>query len=463
MIKFGTDGWRAVIAQDFTFDNVKVVAQAIADYLKEEAKGPKRTVIGYDGRFLSQEFAQSVACVFAANGIKAVLSDRIVPTPTVSFHCLYSKYDLGIMITASHNPSIFNGLKIKTKEGAAADKSLTDTIEALLYKHKPGFMESEEAEKKGLLQKEDLTASYVAFLKRYVEVKKIQKLRAKVLVDIMYGSGDRYVEKILGKSNLTIDYLHNEFNPSFGGISPEPIEENLKELIRRVRLGKYDFGIALDGDSDRIAAIDSKGNYINAQVLLPLLAIHMTANRRETGGIGKTVVGSNMIDEVASDLGLACYETPVGFKHLSELFRKNLICIGGEEAGGIGFKGYIPERDGSCAFLLILEMLALNHTDFDTLINKLYKKYGCFYYSRTAIPVKSIKKSITCLKLPTHLLGKKISRVNNMDGIKMLTPDSWLMLRQSGTEPIVRVYAESTSKKEANALMTLGRRLVAGL
>ncbi|MCK4912375.1 MAG: phosphoglucomutase/phosphomannomutase family protein [Candidatus Omnitrophica bacterium] len=462
MIKFGTDGWRAIIAEDFTFENLKILSQAIADYLEETTVKAKRkkVVIGYDRRFLSKEFAQTVGCVLAANNIKVNLSNRDVPTPAVSLHCRNKKYDLGVMITASHNPARFNGLKIKAPEGGSADKTLTDKVESLLGKHKPKYIDIALAKKKNLLVLEDLTIYYMDFLRKFIDIKKIKKLKLKVLVDVMYGSGDNFVERALGQSNIEIDYLHNEFNPSFGGIRPEPIASSLVEMMAKMKKGKYDIGVVLDGDADRIAMVDSKGNYINAQVILPLLAIHMVKNRKVSGGIAKTVVGSNVIDKVALSLGVVCYETPVGFKYISNLFEDNLICIGGEEAGGIGFKGYIPERDGSAAFLLLLEMIVDEGKKFSTLLSDFYKKYGRYYYSRSAIPVKSIKKGLSDLKLPTFLGGKKVERVNTLDGIKLIAGDCWLMFRKSGTEPIVRVYAESKSKKESDQLVALGKRKV---
>ncbi|MCM8819567.1 MAG: phosphoglucomutase/phosphomannomutase family protein [Candidatus Omnitrophica bacterium] len=464
MIKFGTDGWRAIIAQDFTFDNLKIVAQAIADYLhRYEKKKEKKVVIGYDARFLSSEFAKTVALVLSANRITSILSDRIIPTPVVSLHSLYKNYDLGIMITASHNSAEYNGLKIKTKDGGAADKNLTDKVEALLYKNKPKVISEEEAKDRGYLKITDLTELYVNFLRKFVEIEKIKKLKLKVLIDVMYGAGDNFIEKILGESLIKFEYLHNVHNPSFGGNRPEPIEENLKEMKSKMKEGKYDLGIVLDGDADRIATFDSKGNYINAQVLLPLLSQHIIKNRGRSGGIGKTVVGSNLIDDVALDLNTTCYETPVGFKYISSLFKQGLICIGGEEAGGIGFKGYIPERDGQAAALLLFEMISVENKSFDEIIHNLYKRYGKYFYSRTAIPIKNLKKSLDNLKLPKTLLGKKIKRINKLDGIKIVTEDSWLMLRQSGTEPIVRVYSEARNKKEADNLLKLGKNMIYSL
>ncbi|MCP4652388.1 MAG: phosphoglucomutase/phosphomannomutase family protein [Candidatus Omnitrophica bacterium] len=464
MIKFGTDGWRAIIAKDYTFENLEILSQAIADYLKKTVKKKnKKVVIGYDRRFLSKEFAMTVSRVLAANKIKVVLSNRDIPTPAVSFHARYKKYDLGVMITASHNPAAFNGLKIKTSDGGAADKDVTDAVEKLLHKSKVRKIEQDEAKKKGLLVLADLTEIYVKFLKGFVDVKAIKKLKLKVLVDNMYGVGDNFVEQIIGKSKIKFDYLNNEINPSFGGIHPEPVASNLQKLIKSVKKGKYDFGVALDGDADRIALVDGKGNFINAQVIVPLLALHMVKNRKEKGGVGKTVVGSNVIDKVALDLGVACYETPVGFKYLSNLFKQNLICVGGEEAGGIGFKGYIPERDGSISFLLVLEMLIMEKKKFAILLNNFYQKYGHWHYWRSAIPVKSVRKSLNDLKLPKILMGKKVERVNKLDGIKLITKDTWLMFRKSGTEPIVRVYAESKSQKEAKSLVALGTKMIYAL
>ena len=468
MIKFGTDGWRAIIAQDFTYDNLKIVSQAVADYLKGRGRdainrvSTKKVVIGHDRRFMSRDFARTVACVLAANGIKVVLSSSDVPTPSVSFYVRYGKFDLGIMITASHNPAEFNGFKIKSPEGGSADKSVTNKVEALLGRSKVRYIDFKLL-KKDLLEVRDLTISQISFLRKFLDLKSIKKLKLKVLIDTMYGSGDNFVEKVLGPCDIKIDYLNNEFNPSFGGIHPEPVESNLQKLIKIMKKGRYDLALVLDGDADRIAMVDGRGNYINAQVILPLLAIHMAKNRKAGGGIGKTVVGSDVIDKVALSLGVACYEAPVGFKYISRLFANKLIYIGGEEAGGIGFKDYIPERDGSLSFLLILEMMAKEKKSFNRLLADFYKKYGHYYYCRASIPVKSVKKSLSDMKLPKQLLGKKVERVNTLDGIKLITKNHWLMFRKSGTEPIVRVYAESKKRSDVSKLVSLGKKMIYGL
>ena len=460
MIKFGTDGWRAVIGDDFTFENVRIVSQAIADYLKKQPKKTKRVIVGYDRRFLSKEFAMEVSRVLSANGIRIVLSSSAVPTPVVSFEALYNGYDLGVMITASHNPAKFNGLKIKTRDGGAADKALTNKVESLFYKRKPKLIDFQDSIRSGRVKVKEVTGEYTNFLKKFVNLSKIKRLKLKILVDNMYGVGGSFAQDIINSSTVEIDYLHNEFNPSFGGTNPEPIEDNLKEIIKKVKKDGYDLGIVLDGDADRIAAVNKNGEFINAQVLLPLLAIHMVKNRKETGGIAKTVVGSNLIDDVAFSLGIPCYETPVGFKYISGLFKQKLISIGGEEAGGIGFKDYIPERDGTASFLMLLEMIAWEKKNFDQLLNDLWKKYGKWYYARTYFLITSVRKSLSSLKLPQELLGKKVQRVNTSDGIKVVTKDNWLMFRKSGTEPIVRVYAEAKSKKGAMTLINIGKRMI---
>ena len=464
-VKFGTDGWRAVIAKDFTFENLEVVSQAIADYLKEIHKKKKtKVVIGYDARFLSQEFAETVAKVLCANNIKAVLADNKVPTPIVSFYAKFRKCDLGVMITASHNPHQFNGLKIKTPQGGAAGIQITSKVEKLLFRRKVKTISLEEAKEKRLLEIKDLSIDYIKFLKGYVNMAIIKKLKMNVLLDVMYGSGDTYIERVLKQSKIKLSYLHKEFNPSFGGIHPEPTEHNLQELISRMKSGKYDLGVALDGDGDRIACVLKGGRYINAQVLLPLLAEHLARDKKKKGAIVKTVVGSNLIDVVAMDLNRILFETPVGFKYISDLFQNEDILIGGEEAGGIGFKNYIPERDGTMAALLLLEMAGFLKKKPENIVKSFEKKFGRWYYSRISVPVGKINKhSLEKIKVPEKLLGKKVERVNRLDGIKIITKSHWLMFRASGTEPIVRVYAEAKSKKSADRLIGLGRKILDAL
>ncbi|HEC68877.1 MAG TPA: phosphoglucomutase/phosphomannomutase family protein [Candidatus Omnitrophica bacterium] len=464
-IKFGTDGWRAVIARDFTFANIRVLSQAIADYLKTTHKKKNfKVAVGYDCRFLSKEFAQEVCGVLSANKIKVILSSEAIPTPLLSLATKNYKADLGIMITASHNPYYFNGLKIKTSQGGAADRDITDKVEKLLFKNKPLFISLYEAEEKGFLQIKDFSSDYIRFLKSYVDTSLIKKRKLKLLVDLMYGSGNSFLEKVLEGGRVSFRYLRKEFNPSFGGSQPEPVEENLKELIGEMKKGEFDLGIVLDGDADRIACVLKGGRFINAQVILPLLALHLAKNKKFSGGIVKTVVGSNLIDSVSLSLGRILYETPVGFKYISKLFQTEDILVGGEEAGGIGFKNYIPERDGTMAGLLLLEMVAQEGRNLEELVKDLEKSLGRWFYLRKAIPLKKVKKSVLDkIKIPDRLLGEGVERVNRLDGIKIITPSFWLMFRASGTEPILRIYAEAKSKKKVCQLLSQGERMINAL
>ena len=463
-IKFGTDGWRAVIAKDFTFDNLKILSQAVADYLRKMVSRQPLVVVGYDSRFLSKEFAETVALVFAANNIKVILSHMMVSTPVVSFAAKNMNCDLGIMITASHNPGSFNGFKIKTPQGGAASIEITNEVEELLFKSEVKFLSLAQASSEGLLTIFDLSIDYIKFIRKYLDFSLVKKLKLKVLVDIMHGSSGSYIERVLKGSKIQFSYLRKDFNPWFGGMNPEPVEKNLQELIKAMKSGKYDLGVALDGDGDRIACVLKGGRYVDAQALLPLLALHMAKNRRLSGVIVKTLVGSRLVDLVALYLGRILFETAVGFKHISDLFHSEDVLIGGEEAGGIGVKNYIPERDGTMAAVLLLEMCAFLRSTPGKLIKEMDRKFGRWYYRRISMPVGMLNKgALSKIKVPSRLLGKTIQRINIIDGFKMITDDSWLMFRASGTEPIVRIYAEAKTGREAERLLDLGKKLVNAL
>ncbi len=460
-IHFGTDGWRGIIARDFTFQNVRILSQAVSDYCRKRTPGKKISIcVGYDARFLSREFAQEVCCVLAANGISVVLSSRDVPTPAVSFFVQRERYDLGIMITASHNPYYFNGFKIKKPNGGAADKQITDAVESLLGKTPVAFIDFPKAldEKRVVLK--DITRCYVQFIRQYLHRSIVKNLKVHVLVDVMYGSGNGYLEEVFEGTGVKFSYLRNEFNPSFGGCNPEPIEKNITQLMRAMKTKRYDIGFVLDGDADRLASVLPGGRYVGVQTILPLLAFHLRKNRALEGGIVKTIVGSNLVDAVAQDLGCILYETPVGFKYISSLFETENVLIGGEEAGGLGVQGYIPERDGTMSCSLILEMMGYTKKSYFQLIAELDKKFGRWYYQRISFPVTPGRNPLANLKIPSHLLGRAVSRVNDLDGLKIMSEKSWLMFRASGTEPIVRIYSEALSQKEANQLIELGKKMI---
>jgi alpha-D-glucose phosphate-specific phosphoglucomutase len=451
-IKFGTDGWRGIIGDNYTFKNLKILSQAVADYLGEA----KKVAIGYDTRFMSDRFAEVTAEILKNNGIEVVLSDNPIPTPALSLTVKKRNLDLGVMITASHNPSEYNGFKIKVPSGGAAGQEITADIEGRLGKNEV----KEKPQGKGKIDKEDLISDYVKFIRNYVDLKKIKNKKFKVLVDAMYGSGDSLIERILKGTSIRLEFMRNSINPSFGGTRPEPIEQNLEELKMRVKKEKFDLGIALDGDADRIAAVAPGGVFIHPQKILGLLALHLNQDRKWSGGLVKTIAGSTMMDKIADYLKIKLYETPVGFKYISDLMVKYDIVAGGEEAGGMGVKNYIPERDGSMAGLLLIEMMVYRNKNMLKILNDMEKQFGRYYYLREDLQLKhqaELKKE----ELPKQLLGKKVVEIKDYDGLKLILEDeSWLMFRGSGTEPIMRVYAESKSLKKSKELIELGRGLV---
>jgi len=452
-IKFGTDGWRAVIAKNYTFKNLKILTQAVADYL---GRG-KKVAVGFDTRFMSAEFAQLVAEVFAVNDIEVILSDRSLPTPALSFAVRTRKLDLGIMITASHNPPEYNGFKIKVPSGGAAGPEVTQAVEALLYKNPV----KEDSSASGRIHKENLVRDYIKFIRGYIDLKKIKNKKFRVLVDAMHGSGDSFISQILKGTSIKLEFMRNTVNPSFGGGRPEPIEENLEELKQRVKKEKFDLGIALDGDADRIAAVAPGGAFIHPQKILGLLALHLNQDRGWSGGIVKTIAGTTMIDHIADSLKVKLYETPVGFKYISNLMETEDIVAGGEEAGGMGVKNYIPERDGSMAGLLLLEMMVYRNKDILKILNETEKKFGRYYYLRLDLGLKQKMSEPKKDTLPKELLGKKVIRIKDYDGIKLICEDEgWLMFRASGTEPIMRIYSEAKSLSRAKQLLELGRKLI---
>jgi phosphomannomutase len=461
-VKFGTDGWRGVIADNFTFKNVSYVGQAIADWVIKNHKPNKRIVaVGYDARFLSFEFSQLMSSILAANNIKVYHANVLVPTPALSYGVVDLKGCCGVMITASHNPAKFNGIKIKTAEGGGAGEDITDKVEGLLCKSKVKSMDFDQAVKEKKVVIHDFHKAYLTFMKKYVDLKKIRESKFNIIQDNMYGSGRGVIAAALKGSKIKADFLHGEINPSFGGVKPEPIAEYIPELIKIMKSKKYDLGLVLDGDADRIAAVAPGGEFISPQKILGLLGLHLYRNKKRKGGLVKTTCGSTMMDKICDDLGLKLWETPVGFKYISHLMVTEEIIAGGEEAGGMGVQGYIPERDGNLAGLLLLEMMVYENKNIKQLVDDMEKKYGRYYYERADLELgdgKYDEKRVASVK---SLLGKKVVEVKDFDGVKLICEDeSWLMLRPSGTEPLVRAYSEAKSLKQAKALLDCGKKLL---
>ena len=465
-IKFGTDGWRAVISEDFTFKNVSIVAQAISEWLNRDAElkdgRSRRVAVGYDTRFLSDEYAQIVSGVLAQNGIEVYLSNTPIPTPALSFGVLKTKSMAGVMITASHNPGRFNGIKIKTPQGGGAGRSITDKVESYLFRtevKKTNFKETKETKK---IIIHDYKIEYVKFIRNYLDLKKIKSSAFKVLTDAMHGSGDSLMEQILKGTNIRLSIMRSDVNPSFEGGKPEPVVEYLDGICSRVKKEKFDLGLVLDGDADRIAAIAPGGQFISPQKILGLLILHLVRNRKKTGGVVKTLCSTTMIDKIAAKLNLKLYETPVGFKYISDLMVSEKIVAGGEEAGGMGLPDYIPERDGTLAGLLLLEMMVYQKKDIKKLLTEMEKEFGAYYYERLDLQLSSREPvDLNRIKTIDSILGKKVVERKDFDGVKLICEDeSWLMFRPSGTEPLVRIYCEASSLKKAKTLIQHGASIL---
>lgn len=462
-IKFGTDGWRAVISDTFTFENVRIVAQAAAEWINKN--NPqfllKSASIGYDNRFLSAEYAQAVAEVFAANGIKAYLSDTSLPTPALSFGVVGFSNVCGIMITASHNPAKFNGIKIKTAQGGAASKEITGAIEGYLGQTPVRRLAFREAADQGLIVVHDFKKAYVKFIRGYLNLKKMKTAKYKVLADIMHGSGRDLMRQILKGTGVKLTLMREDVNPGFDGSKPEPIPECLEAIMSRMKKEKFDFGHVLDGDADRVAAIMPGGEFVSPQKILGLLVLHLVRNRGVEGGIIKTICGSTIMDHIAQKLRRKLYETPVGFKYISDLMISQKIVAGGEEAGGMGLPDYIPERDGTLSGLLLLEMMVYNKRNFRQLVEDMEKEFGRYYYSRLDYTMDAAKVDLNKLKTIDSVLGQKVVEVKDYDGVKLVCAnEDWLMFRPSGTEPLVRIYSEAKSAKRSKDLLEFGRRQI---
>jgi len=458
-IRFGTDGWRGVIALDFTFDNLSLVAQATMDYLNREGLGNKGLIIGYDRRFMSRDFARRVAEVAAGNFINVRLTEDFAPTPAVSWAVHETGSGAGIMITASHNPPEYNGFKLKEAFGGSALPVTTKILEGIVaYNSENGrrvvSVPFEEAVKKGTIVLFDPCESYFHQLSRYVDIDLIAKSGIKAVVDPMYGAGCGFIPRLLPK----VDEIHSCENPSFGGLPPEPISQNLQELSVLLKNGSYQVGLALDGDTDRIGAIDENGDFFSSHCIFTVILRHLIEYKKMTGAVVKTVSTTCMIDLLADKYGLELFETPIGFKHICELMLKQDILMGGEESGGLGVKGHIPERDGILMGLLLLEAMAVSGKGLRRLLNETMDEIGHFYYKRIDRRIDDAAKLKLIAQLqsdpPTTIDGQRVSATNFSDGFKFIFENGdWLLIRPSGTEPVLRLYSEAGSQEQVERFL----------
>lgn len=466
-IRFGTDGWRGVIADDFTFENVEQVAAGLGRYLTEEAPVRGPVVVGYDRRFLSSAFAERIAEVLTSHEIEVELSDAPLPTPALAFWVRHRRAPMGVMVTASHNPPQFNGIKIKSEAGCSAPPELTAAIERWVKRSSTQVRRRSvaEAERDGLLHWFNPRQPYGDHLLSLVDSDAIRRAKLRVFADAMHGSSAEYLVSILERAGVDVVPVRAEVNPDFGGVSPEPIEANLGALRERLGTGIAHIGIALDGDGDRIGAVGPGGDFINPHQIFSLLLRHLVENRGERGEVVRTVSTTQMIDRLCRHYKLRLHEVPIGFKHIAALMLERDILIGGEESGGIGVRGHLPERDGIFSGLLLLEMMATTGKGILELRDDLFRSVGEHHYGRTDLrfdgPVGGQAVGELSRQLPETVCGRRVREVNRRDGVKfLLEDDSWLMLRASGTEPVVRIYAEASSPGEVKQLLNEGEKLL---
>jgi len=479
-IRFGTDGWRGVIARDFTFANVRRVAQATADFWKQVGRAsspsrettgrtgtlpvPRTAIVGYDNRFLSEVYAKLVCEVLAGNGLTALYTPHSAPTPSVTLAVRDRHLAGAVMITASHNPPEFNGYKLKAAYAGPADPELCAAVERRLDQSPVKAVPFDEGVKAGRIQIYDPRPAHIAAVKKIVNLRKIRGTPLRVVVDTMHGSGGRLLEEVLTGGRCRVETIRADRHPLFGGVNPEPIGKNLGALCAAVKQRRAHIGLATDGDADRLGVVDDRGRYVSIQLVFAMLLLHLLRNRNQTGGlVVKSLNTTVLIDRICRAHGLECVEVPVGFKYICEKMRAADVLIGGEESGGMGFPGHIPERDGILANLMLLEMLAMTGKRVSQIAEELQREFGRSAYDRIDMhyPLEMRTKFLETLRHepPAELLGVKLVDVKTFDGVKYIAADgSWLMFRASGTEPIVRIYSEAAAAGRVRKLLAWGRQ-----
>jgi len=479
-IHFGTDGWRAVISDTFTFHNLRNVAQAIADavasdswsngYESSEHVDSQEMVIGFDTRFLSDRYATDVARVLAANGYTVYLAQSDAPTPAISYAVRHLGAAAGVMITASHNAPRYNGVKLKAHYGGSATTEQCRKVEIYLNDNEerargPNLMDFDQARQSGLIQRFNPIPSYGDHLRTLINFDAIAENPQRVVVDSMYGSGRGVIKGFLQGSGCEVQEIRGEMNPGFGGIHPEPIRKHLGALAGAISTHMGNFGLATDGDADRIGAMDEEGHFIDPHKIMALALKHLVEKRGWQGPIVRTVSTTRMIDRLAEKYHLPVYETPVGFNHIAEYMLKEKVLIGGEESGGMSIQGHIPEGDGILMGLLLIEIVATAQSSLAELVDQLLKEVGPSYYQRVDLrlnhPVSKEQMTKMLLeKAPSQIGNMTVNEIRSIDGVKyILADDSWLLIRPSGTEPVLRIYAEGRSPESINTLIEFGQNI----
>jgi alpha-D-glucose phosphate-specific phosphoglucomutase len=483
-IHFGTDGWRAVISDTFTFANLRQVTQAIADAIASDqwnngtvvhvTPDPKKLVVGFDTRFLSDRFAAEVARVLAANGFTVYIATSDAPTPVISYAVRNLNAMGGVMITASHNAPRYNGVKLKSAYGGSALPEQCRRVEVYLNDNEnqgrgPNLMDYDQAIKSKLIQRFNPIPSYNDHLRTLIDFDKIAERPQRIVVDSMYGAGRGVIKGVLQGTGCEVSEIRGEMNPGFGGVHPEPIARFLSPLAGAIGTHLGDFGLATDGDADRIGAMDERGNFVDPHKIMALSLEYLHLKRGWTGSVVRTVSTTRMIDRLCNQYGLKLHETPVGFNHIADIMMQEDVLIGGEESGGISFKGHIPEGDGILMGLLLLEIVSASGGTLFELVEDLLKRVGPAFYERTDLRLKRpVSKEQMTKQLingvPATIGGETVKEVASLDGVKyIMADDSWLLIRPSGTEPVLRVYAEGRSQDMVKALLGFGEQIAASV
>lgn len=463
-IQFGTDGWRAIIADDFTFDNVRAVAQAYAGYMKERFNNEAQAAIGYDTRFLSAEFGRAFAEVLASNRIHVLLSPSHIPTPVLAHAVKHRALEGGVMITASHNPPQYNGIKFKDIYGGPVLDREMKRIEAHLYRE---AIRRDSNLINRYLEEADFLDDYKAHLKQYLNLSDIRTMSNRVVIATMHGAATGIWQYLTEEMASPLAIVQNTIHPLFSGRPPEPIMANLKTLRRAVRKKNAELGIAFDGDADRLGVVDGEGEFVQLHDLMPMLFEYLIKSRNGSGTAIRTTSMADTIDRMAEQHGMSVREVPVGFKHVTERMLDEDVLIGGEESGGFGYKNHLPERDGLLSALLVLEMLGTQKTTIREKVKELRQRFGPFAYKRIDHYYNTdiLSANLEVLRSnPPAFIGKhRVQKVTTVDGIKFyFDDDSWMLIRVSQTEPLARVYVGSHSEANADAIISEGKKRISG-
>jgi phosphomannomutase len=467
-VRFGTDGWRGVIAEDFTFANVERVAQAVADYWADTAgPGTRAAVVGYDRRFLSEEFAARVAEVLAGNDFAVWLTPVPTPTPAVSLAVRQLGAAGGVMITASHNPPRFNGLKLKAADGGAADTEMCRAVEARLDQRPVRRRPLDRAARAGLVRRRDLRPAHYRAVRRLVDFAAVAGARLRVAHDAMFGVGAGCFEALLAGTTCRVITLRGEHDPLFGGIRPEPIPEFYGPTAAWLRAHRHDVCLVNDGDADRLGGLDERGRPLTTHQILALVLWHLVTHRGARGTVVKSLNTTSLVDRIAAAHGLPVRVTGVGFKQISAALRQPGVLVGLEESGSLGLPAHLPERDGLAAGLLLLELLAVTRRPLSAVLRGLEREFGPHRYARRDVPLPPAEAAAAVERIrrapPARLLGRPVAEVLDFDGVKCVTREgAWLMWRASGTEPVLRIYAEAASSADAARLIGAGLRRLRG-